>query len=420
MAEAGTAQAAGTAEGLESVEAFTARASAWIAANLPSTGEAPVDHRELQARIFDGGFGGIGFPAEYGGAGLTAQHQRAFYDEIERLARQSPTRFQVSIGMLGPTLLDHASEEAKRRLLPPLLRGDDMWIQLLSEPSGGSDMASATTRLTRDGDTFVLTGAKMWSSAAHEAEYGLCLCRLDWSVPKHKGLAMVAVPLRDTPGVTIQQTRAVDGELGHFCEVFLDDVVLPADNLVGGEGEGWAVAQTLLKHERNGVGGIGLGYLGPRPRTQAPGKPKLPTPTQIASSAAAHGNGEVIAPLLADVYINSVVTPLTAARISTGLRVGTHQGPWGSLGKLQASKAIHDAALAAMATDAADGVIFASDAVEVENTGTEWLGVRRATIAGGTSEIQRNIISERLIGLPREPADDRDVPFNQVVRRSGS
>jgi alkylation response protein AidB-like acyl-CoA dehydrogenase len=407
-------------EPVEPVVAFADRAAAWIAANLPSTQDEPVDHRELQRRIFDAGFGGIGFPAEYGGAGLTAEHQRAFFDAIERLGRQSPTRFQVSIGMLGPTLLDHGSPEAKRRFLPPLLRGDDMWIQLLSEPRGGSDMASATTRLTRDGDTFVLTGAKMWSSAAHEAEYGLCLCRLDWTVPKHRGLAMVAVPLRDTPGVTIQQTRAVNGELGHFCEVFLDDVVLPTGNLIGGEDEGWAVAQTLLRHERNGVGGIGLGYLGPRPRTQAPGKPKLPTPAQIAARARAHGDPEAVAPLLADVYIDSVVTPLTAARLSTGLRVGTHQGPWGSLGKLQASKAVHRAALAALAADGADGVIFAGDAVEVDNTGTEWLGVRRATIAGGTSEIQRNIISERLLGLPREPADDRDVPFSEVVRRLGS
>jgi alkylation response protein AidB-like acyl-CoA dehydrogenase len=405
---------------VESVEAFRARASEWIAANLPASDGEPVDHRVLQERLYAAGFAGIGFPTEYGGAGLSTEHQKAFFDEVERLGCQAPTRYQVSIGMLAPTLLDHATHEAKLRFLPALLRGDDVWIQLLSEPSGGSDMASATTRLTRDGDTFVLTGAKVWSSGAHEADHGLCLCRLDWSAPKHAGLVMVAVPLKATPGITIQRIRAVTGELGHFCEVFFDEVVLPAGNLIGGEGEGWSVAQTLLRHERNAVGSIGLGYLGPRPRSEAPGKVKVPSPGEMAATAHAHGVDDAVTDLLADAYVESVVRPLTSARISTGLRVGSHKGQWGSLSKLQASSVAHDAARFALALDGADGVIWDGDEVELENSGTEWLGIRRATLAGGTSEIQRNIISERLLDLPREPAGDRDVPFREVVRRSGS
>ena len=137
--------------------------------------------------MFEHGFAGIAFPAEYGGAGLTLEHQKAFFDVAAALDRQVPTTNSVSIGMLGPTILDHGSQEAKLRFLPPLLRGDELWIQLLSEPRGGSDMAGSITRLTRDGDTYILNGSKMWSSGAHESDYGLCLCRSDWDVPKHRG-----------------------------------------------------------------------------------------------------------------------------------------------------------------------------------------------------------------------------------------
>lgn len=218
---------------MESIDDFRARAREWIAANLPGADEESVGSRELQNRIFDGGFAGIAFPTEYSGAGLTLEHQKAFYDMAGDLEVQLPTTFMVSIGMLGPTLLDHGSHEAKRKFLPALLRGDEEWIQLLSEPRGGSDMAGATTRLTRDGDTFILSGAKMWSTNAHIADYGLCLCRSDWDAPKHRGLSMIAVPLKDTPGVTIEQTRTASGAAGEFCQEFFDDVVLPAENLIG-------------------------------------------------------------------------------------------------------------------------------------------------------------------------------------------
>jgi alkylation response protein AidB-like acyl-CoA dehydrogenase len=401
----------------ESLEEFEARARSWISANLPSLDEPPADSRALQNLIFDHGFAGIAFPTRFGGAGLTLLHQKAFFVAATELRRQVPTTYMVSIGMLGPTILEHGSEEAKARFLPPLLRGDEVWIQLLSEPRGGSDMAGAITRLTRDGETYVLNGAKMWSTGAHTADYGLCLCRSNWDVPKHRGLSTIAVPLQGTPGVTIEQIRAADGRLGEFCQEFFDDVRLPRANLIGEENHGWAVAQTLLFHERNAVGNIGYGYLSSTPG-EGTGAPKI-SATELVAAARARGVEGVLATQLADAYIESVVGPLTSARIALGNRIGTHQGQWGSLSKLQHSVWVHETARTAMAALGPDAVIWDGDEVRFDNPGTAWLGSRGQTIAGGTNEMQRNIISERLLGLPREPSTDRDVPFAEVVRAMG-
>ena len=411
-----------TEAAMESVDGFRKRATEWIDENLPRWEESPLSSRELQNRIFDGGFAGIAFPKEYGGAGLTLEHQKAFYDAATELDRQIPTTFMVSIGMLGPTLLDHGSHEAKSKFLPALLRGDEEWIQLLSEPRGGSDMAGAITRLTRDGDSFILSGAKMWSTNAHVADYGLCLCRTDWDAPKHRGLSMIAVPLKNTPGVTIEQTRTASGQAGEFCQEFFDDVQLPAENLIGELNGGWAVAQGLLFHERNAVGNIGYGYLG-RPRAArrddvaaAFGAMSVPA---LVRSAEQRGVTGAVGSLIADAYIRSVVGPLTSARIMAGMRAGTHKGQWGSLLKLQGSVGQHESARTALAVLGADAVMWEGDEVQLRNPGTMWLGSRGGTIAGGTNEMQRNIISERLLGLPREPASDRDIPFNEVMRNLG-
>jgi alkylation response protein AidB-like acyl-CoA dehydrogenase len=404
----------------ETIESFSARAREWIEANLPGWDEPAVNHRELQNRLFDAGFAGIAFPAEYGGAGLTLEHQKAFYDITTELDRQVPISYMVSIGMLGPTILDHGSHDAKRKFLPPLLRGDEEWIQLLSEPRGGSDMAGAITRLTRDGDSYVLSGAKMWSTGAHHADFGLCLCRSDWDAPKHRGLSTIAVPLKGTAGVTIEQTRSASGEAGEFCQEFFDDVVLPAENLIGELNGGWTVAQSLLFHERNAVGNVGYGYLGGRRRGgEAPAGYGAMSTASLIGAADRRGVTHAVGDLLADAYISSVVGRLTSERIMLGMRLGTHKGQWGSLLKLQGSVSGHETARTALAVLGADAVMWEGDDVELSNVGTMWLVSRGGTIAGGTNEMQRNIISERLLGLPREPAADRDIPFSEVVRNLG-
>jgi len=231
---------------------------------------------------------------------------------------------------------------------------------------------------------------------------------------------MIAVPLKNTPGVTIEQTRTAAGELGEFCQEFFDDVVLPAGNLIGEENKGWSVAQTLLFHERNAVGNVGSGYIGPQGRTSTRSNfGTNQTPAQQAAYAARRGKLGAVGSLLAEAYVQSIVGPLTSARIMTGMKVGSHKGQWGSLLKLQGSVNEHEALRTTLATFGPEAVIWGGDQVELDNAGTVWLMSRGGTIAGGSSEMQRNIISERLLGLPREPSDDRGVPYIELVRRQG-
>ncbi len=398
----------------EPLSLFSSRARLWIEKNLPAMGDpSDIDDTALQNALFDAGFAGIAYPVEYGGAGLTFEHQQAFFAEAQ--GHRVPIGFGVSIGMLGPTLLDFGSEVLKATHLPRILRGDELWIQLLSEPTGGSDMAGALTRLTRDGDTFVLNGSKMWSSGALYSDFGMCLARTDWDAPKHRGLSMIAVPLKGTPGLTIDAIRSVTGVPGDFCVEFFDEVTLPAENLIGAENEGWAVAQRLLFHERNAGNGIehGIGLFGIS--GDAPGV----TVTEVADGMRRRGlsTDAALAQRVVDAYIEATVSRHAGERIMTGLRTGALEGQWASLLKLHLGVNSNRAAKAALATWAADGVIWDGDERTTGNVGEMFLKSRGFSIAGGTNEIQRNIVAERLLGLPREPSFDLDVPFNEVLRK---
>jgi alkylation response protein AidB-like acyl-CoA dehydrogenase len=229
---------------------------------------------------------------------------------------------------------------------------------------------------------------------------------------------MIAVPLKNTPGMTINAIRSADGRPGEFCEEFFDNVVLPVENLIGPENEGWVVAQTLLYHERNATGGIGYGHLGARRATggRSLGGYWRPNPTELVYMAEREGSLGATSQLIADAYIDAVVDRLTAERIMKGQQLGTHKGHWGSLSRLQTSTSVHEGPRTSMAVLGADAVMWDGDDIEFDNAGTRWLTARGITIAGGTSEMQRNIISERLLGLPRELSSDRDVPFSEVIR----
>jgi alkylation response protein AidB-like acyl-CoA dehydrogenase len=406
---------------MESLEEFGERARAWIDRNLPNEGDETLTDHELQQQIFDAGYAGIAFPKEYGGAGLTLQHQKVFFDTAGEMGRRVPAGYMVSIGMMAATLLDHGSELLKQRHLPRMLRGDEEWMQLLSEPSGGSDMAGALTRLTRDGDSYILNGSKMWSSGAAQADYGLCLARTDWDAPKHRGLSTIAVPLKGTPGLTIDPIRAVTGVDGHFCTEFFDDIQLPAENLVGEENQGWAVAQRLLYHERLATAGAGHGYgLGAAGAAEVGFGGRGVRVLIDAARERNALNAGAIRQQIADSFIERTVSRFANERVMTGQRTGHFQGQWGSLLKLHLGADSPHQAKIGLAVHGADGVIWDGDEQVTGSAGEMWLNSRGISIAGGSNEMQRNIVSERLLGLPREPSFDRDIPFSEVIKNRGN
>jgi alkylation response protein AidB-like acyl-CoA dehydrogenase len=412
-----------TESAIEEVEQFRVRARAWIEANLePRDGNASprIDveaERKIQARLFDAGFTGFMFPTEYGGQGLTIEHQRAFFEEAGGYV--TPSYFGVSVGMLGPTILDYGTEEQKARHVPAILRADQIFVQLLSEPSGGSDMAGALTRATRDGDTWVINGSKIWTSGAQVATHGLMLARTDWDVPKHRGLSMFIVPLGDHPGVTIEPIQQVSRE-ADFCQEFFDDVTIPAGNLLGAENDGWAVAQRLLFHERNTTAGIGLGhgYMGLRSvgvRGTATTAERLQRLLRTAGDRGADTD-PAVRQRVGRICVELVAQEFARARVMAGQRAGALQGPWGSLLKL--SEGIDSPALAAdaLAVAASSGVIW-TDEEPGGDEGEAWVASRGISIGGGSNEMQRNIVSERLLGLPRELDPSRELPFSEIQER---
>jgi alkylation response protein AidB-like acyl-CoA dehydrogenase len=418
------------AESAESLESFRARARAFIRSNLPSADPdhphslSLADAKALQAVIFDAGFAGIAVPTEYAGNGLSLAHQKVWAEEVEGYV--VPVPLFVSIGMLGITLLDHGSEVLKRRHLPRILRGEEVWIQLLSEPSGGSDMAGAVTRAARDGETWVLNGAKMWSTGAGEADYGMCLARTNWEVPKHKGLSMLAVPLKD-PKVTIAPIIGIDGGPAHFFQEYFDDVVLPLENLIGEENHGWSVAHSLLFHERNATAGVGhgLGLGGGHERggvgEHGHGVEDLVRYAELSGRIKDAATRQ----LIAEAYVAQRAASHAGDRVTVGMRTGAFKGEWGSLLKLGLGLDTLRRGEIGVTVAGADGVIWTDEArtgMERDGraAGEAWLRARNISIAGGTNEMQRNIVSERLLGMPREHAPDRDVPFNQVGRGAGA
>ncbi len=400
---------------MESIDSFRARARAWLAENVELAEEGVRSHtdaadRALQAKLAAGGFAGITLPVEYGGQGLTFQHQKVFYEEAR--GYDLPTGFVVSLAMLAPTLVDHASPDFLREHLPRMLAGEEMWIQLLSEPGGGSDLAAAVTRATRDGDIWVVNGSKIWSTGAATADFGMCLARTDWDAPKHSGLTMFALPLR-APGVTITPIKKPDGT-DEFCQEFFDDVIIPANSVIGGVHGGWAVAQSLLFHERNSTGGVGHA-IGIHPEGES-----VTGVQDLFALAGPRRQSAHTRQLLAEAYMNAVVQEYASHRIMSGYRSGKLSGPWGSLLKLSAAVRDYRRAEIALTLAGSDGVAWRDTQDLNGPIGSQWLTAKVLSIAGGTNEMQRNIISERLLNLPREVAVDRDVPFREVHQRKGA
>jgi alkylation response protein AidB-like acyl-CoA dehydrogenase len=410
----------GTGEGLteERIESSELReyrlaARAWLAENVAKAdAQAPDRHddprlerlaefKDLQRRMHEAGYAGFTFPVEYGGQGLTLDHERIFNEEAVGYA-MPPTNFGTSINILGATLVEFGTHEQKLAHVPSILSGRELWLQFLSEPSGGSDLAGLLTSAVRDGDSFVVNGQKTWSTAAHLSDFALCPVRTRWDVPKHKGISVLIIDLK-SPGLEIRRIKQIDGG-SEFCEEFFTDVVVPAVNLVGEENEGWRVARGLLEIEHAWVGRGGASRV-----TGDPTADLVSLVTRRGRAADLGIRRQVVA-----LHIADRAQRLVSARVSSGVANGKLAHGYGSLLKLGDDIITQRRAELGLALAGTGGVTWEPGDLDAQNWSYQFLNSRSVSIAGGTDEIQRNNVSERVLGLPKEPAFDRDIPFNQV------
>jgi alkylation response protein AidB-like acyl-CoA dehydrogenase len=367
--------------------AFAAEVRQWLADHLEppppfATLSDEVDWgRRWQAQLAEGRWVGIHWPRAYGGRGASPLEVAIFNTEYARARAPQPVN-RVGINLTGPTLLAHGTEEQKVRYLPAILSAEEIWCQLFSEPGAGSDLASLATRATDVGGGWVLNGQKVWTSYAQFARWGICLARTDADAPKHRGISYLIVDMTD-PGIEIRPLVQITGE-AEFNEVFLDDVFVPAECLVGGLNQGWAVANTTLAHER----GTNFPF-----KEQVVHEVFLDELYRLAEASGRLADPEV-SDALAQAYVELSVLRLHNWRTMTRLGRGVEPGAESSVVKLawtDMSQHMADAALLAVGPGS-------------PLTGPwqrQWLWIKAAGIAGGTSEVQRTIIGERILALPR-------------------
>jgi alkylation response protein AidB-like acyl-CoA dehydrogenase len=405
----------------ETVDEFRARARAWIRDNLPvlEDFERPdvpgrrEHERALQRKLYDAGFAGICFPADCGGLGLSPAYQRAFTEEAA--GYDMPSSFNVpTLGILAATLVDFGTDEQKRRHIPAILRGEELWVQFLSEPSGGSDLAGCLTRADRDGDVFRLNGSKIWSSGAKDSDYAMILARTNWEVPKHRGLTMFIFKIHQ-PGVTVEQIRQVDGSM-EFCQEFFDDVIVPVSDVVGEIDDGWTVATRLLTHERAAVGG-GSMYTSGRSVGHDTGYSATDNLITDLAKATLQTGDDHVRQLVAEAHVRQVVSAALVRRVSHGIASGRLPGQSGAIMKLfTANNTIRRCEIALEIAGGAAAAWPQGEEPPTRIAAEMSLWRQSMSLGGGSNEIQRNIISERVLGMPREYAADRDIPYRDVRR----
>src|SRR3954447_12410534 len=384
----------------ESVEEFAARAQAWLADNMPSIDpnnppesdrgeEAPwLRAREVQKMLWDGGFAGICFPREYGGLGLPIAYQKAFDNESRNY--EMPVILNTpTFTICAATILDTGSEEQKRQHISAVLRGDEVLVQLLSEPSGGSDLAGVITRADRVGDKWVINGAKTWSTSAFAADYGLMLARPNWDVPKHEGLTMFLVPI-DSPGITLRRIKQVNGSV-EFCEEFFDNLELGDDAVVGEVNGGWHVASRQLYHERRAVGGgsefaSGIG---------AEGKTDVPIDWVELLNMTGQADNERARERAGRAIVHRAVQERLIDHVYHGVLDGSLPPAAGSIIRITHAETHQVGFDTAVALTGDSAVVDGHD--DLIRFGERYLSRQTAALGGNNTEIARIIIVDRLL-----------------------
>jgi acyl-CoA dehydrogenase len=392
--------------------AFRAEARAWLAGNVgpyrvgvdpdsPSLVFADVDDvphlergRAWQRELSAGGWAGLGWPAAFGGRDLPFALRAVWAQELAAAGAPPPVNL-LGEAIVGPTILAHGTEAQQRRFLPPILTAEEIWCQLFSEPGAGSDMAAVSTTARRDGAGWVVDGHKIWTSGAHYADFAVLLARTDWDAPKHRGCTYFLLDMRQ-PGVSTRPLRQMTGGAA-FNEVRLDGARVPDENRLGPEGGGWAVAVTTLLHERLNLG-LGLARVGG-------GVERLLAQLRPRGVA----DDPVVRQLAARLAIESRCVQYLGWRIVSKLADGQIPGPEGSVAKLASGR------VSRRYDELADAMRGAGAMVCDEYTLLQ-LWVPATRIAGGTDEVLKNVIAERVLGLPAEPRTDKHVPFRDVPR----
>ncbi len=386
-------------------EAFRTRLRAWLAEQLPpgwgtqafaqfgSYAEEVRFLRDWQATLYRAGWCGLSWPREYGGGGASLVEQAIYNEEMAR-AEAPELINRVGVNNVGPTLIAHGTPQQRRRFLPQILSAEEIWCQLFSEPSAGSDLGAVRTKAERDGDGYRLTGQKVWTSYAEFSRWAICLARTDHAAPKHKGLTYFIVDMQ-VPGITIRPLRQLTGD-AEFNEVFLDAVYVPRDHIIGVENNGWAVAMSTLAHER------GTGYLF---KEQVKSKIALDRLVTLLREQQATGRfvSAAVRAEVVNAYIRVEIMRLLNLDTMTRLSRGDEPGAESSLKKefwTRLTQHLHETAVA---VQGAAGQLMAGDARAIDHGHWQrsFLYSRSSSISGGTSEIQLNIIATRLLGLPK-------------------
>ncbi len=394
--------------------AYRAKARGWLEANAApfarSNAELKADTRARlqvgkawQALKAGAGYASITLPREIGGGGGTPL-QDVIYRQEERRHGLPTDFFGIGLGMCIPTIVHRGTDAQRQRYVTNAIRGETVWCQLFSEPAAGSDLAGLRTRATRDGEGWVIEGQKVWTTVAHLADFGIVLTRTDPSVPKHRGLTMFIVDMK-APGVDVRPIKQLSGET-EFNEVFFRAVRVPDENRIGNVGDGWNVALTTLMFERASAG-MGLGFAG------SPEILRLAREVDLGTGRAIED--QRVRERIADMWINEQALKLLSARAQTALSKGALPGPEQSINKLIEASQGQQAAYLAMDLLGEAGVLTHAE------LGDDWRKIERSwtwgaamRIAGGSDEILRNIIAERVLGLPGDIRPDKDVAFNQL------
>jgi alkylation response protein AidB-like acyl-CoA dehydrogenase len=404
-----------------------AEVRAWLEANFnPDLGLV-----EWRNRLIDSGWGVPSWPKDWFGRELPVALEMVVEEEMQRIGAVSVAKTGIR-RLAAATLLVHGSDAQKQKWLRRSLTGEDTWCQLFSEPGSGSDLAGATTRAEFKGNRWVINGQKVWTTSAHHADWGLLLARTDWNLPKHQGLSYFVLEIHQA-GVQVHPLRQMNGHAS-FNQVFFTDAEVPPENLVGEVGRGWAVATTTLMHERRGADGIsrwgiasdraGRVYEEERAEIATVMEPYKWYPQRAGrvdlvmerAKATGRAGDPVVRQEIAKLLCMSKAAEWTARRARAAQMQGRPQGPEGSLGKLVSSHVARAAARVHTLLSGAEAMLTGDDGPMDGLIAEILVSVPAGSIAGGTDEIQRNIISERVLGMPKEPRTDNDRPFRDVPK----